>query len=76
MLRPLAAAAALLLLLVGPLARAAKDDNSEGPTDAEMLLAWKDTFENGDDVLESWEGSNPCDGWVGVNCTSGHITRM
>jgi hypothetical protein len=48
-------------------------------TDAELLLAFKATFDNGDSVLPSWTGTEPCGGqWAGIICdlSNGTITFM
>lgn len=50
-----------------------------GQTDAELLLAFKASFRNGNDVLASWNGSSspdPCSGWQGVLCTKGRVRDM
>lgn len=39
-------------------------------SDAELLLDMKATFTNGDALLSSWTGEDPCDGWIGVTCDS------
>ena len=38
--------------------------------DAELLLALKATFTNGEVILASWNGSDPCRGWEGVACNT------
>ncbi len=48
-----------------------------GATDAELLLAFKATFENADSKLGSWKGDNPCDGWHGITCDrDGRVAEM
>ncbi len=56
----------LLLLLLLP---------SQGrPDDASLLLAFKDSLINGDELLSSWRiGAGPCT-WQGVGCGSDGAT--
>lgn len=63
-------AAAAALLLAAQAVRAA--------TDSELLLAFKNTFTNGNEVLASWNAtSSPCaGGWLGVSCASGQVTDL
>jgi hypothetical protein len=50
--------------------------------DAELLLEFKASFDNGNEILYSWVGKEPCRGqgngsWQGITCTpGGTITRM
>jgi Leucine-rich repeat (LRR) protein len=48
------------------------------PTDADLLLAFKASFTNGDVVLETWAGGDPCsDNWLGVSCSeNGRVTDI
>lgn len=63
----------LLLLLVAGVPPACRAQ----PSDAEVLLWLKDSFVNGEEGLSSWQsGSDPCSGWLGVECTSGLVTTM
>ncbi|GAB4816185.1 hypothetical protein N2152v2_003231 [Parachlorella kessleri] len=46
-------------------------------TDAELLLAFKSSFSNGEKVLTSWSGVEPCGGqWLGITCTDGLVTTI
>ncbi len=38
------------------------------PTDAQLLLAFRDSLDNGRQMLSSWTGTDPCQGWVGISC--------
>ena len=50
------------------------------PTDAELLLAMKDSFDSGATVLADWvPGGQPCGApaWTGVTCDdAGRVTEM
>lgn len=78
-------ALAVLLLALPQLAAAAAAAGSGGPaaaaanvTDAERLLGWKSTFENGGTVLASWQpGTDPCSAdWMGVQCAGARVRNM
>ena len=43
---------------------------------ATLLLAFKASFSNGNTLLASWTGADPCAGWRGVVCKSGSIVRI
>ena len=60
----------LVLLTLGTAAAAASD--------AELLLAFKATFSNGDEVLSDWQnGTDPCsDKWTGITCEGRAVTVM
>ena len=47
-------------------------------TDAELLLAFKASYTNGDTVLADWQqGTNPCSGWTGVLCdNNGRVAEL
>ena len=61
-----------LLLLLPPLVQP-----ETALTDAELLLAFKRSFKNGEEVLTSWSGVEPCGGqWLGITCTAGLVTSM
>ena len=62
-------AAAALLSLIAPLSAA---------TDAELLLAVKASFANGNTVLANWQqGTSPCSGWGGVVCdNNGRVSEL
>jgi hypothetical protein len=64
----------LLLALLPCLCRAASE------ADIDLLMAFKETFENGDTVLASWNGTDPCvgkgDQWRGVSCMESSIFAM
>ena len=49
-----------------------------GSRDAELLLSFKDLWENGQDVLSSWSNATaPCGGsWTGVSCRDGAVTAL
>lgn len=64
-------AASLVVLL----ARAAAQPSAT--VDAGLLLVFKGSFVNGGEVLSNWRGANPCDGWLGVSCSSdGQVTGL
>ncbi len=68
-------ASLLLSLLPHYLAQAPTIANS---TDADLLLDFKATFTNGDTLLKSWNGSDPCSGqWAGVECDgAGNVVKL
>jgi hypothetical protein len=90
----LALEAALLLTLLVLLPSEAQPINftaqptpaTSGTSDRELLLAFKRSFANGDSVLSSWGGDQPCaafdaDGgssWQGILCdsTAGGTSRV
>ena len=44
--------------------------------DAALLLAFRATFDNGDNILPDWRpGSDPC-AWKGISCTGGNVTGI
>lgn len=46
-------------------------------TDLELLLAFKDSFANGAEVLADWVGDSPCTEWQGVTCDmNDQVTSM
>lgn len=68
---PVLAAAALVVFALLPMA-AATD-----ATDAEVLLGFKAQFKNGNTVLSSWRGTEPCgSSWEGVGCRRGAVVSM
>lgn len=52
----------------GPPAAAPAPSPASNATDAELLLDMKAGFTNGDTLLSSWRGGDPCNGWIGVTC--------
>ncbi len=50
--------------------------------DAKLLLKFKASFDNGNEILYSWVGKEPCGGqgngsWQGITCSpGGTVTRM
>jgi hypothetical protein len=44
-------------------------------TDAQLLLGFRASLDNGPDVLEDWEGFDSCS-WSGIKCTNGRVVRM
>ena len=68
---------ALLLVLLGCLAKVSR---AADPGTAVLLLQFKTFFGNGDAILASWVGSDPCGQgprpWLGVNCSSNEVTEM
>ncbi len=75
-------AASLLLLLTLLLLLPRPGLGQQGPTDGELLLAFKATFTNGEAVLASWNSTEPCarvdtqgqSTWQGVFCRDGFAT--
>lgn len=62
-------AAALVLAAVG----------AANQSDADLLLEFKATFDNGGVELDTWRaGTNPCQGWEGIKCDARNtsITEM
>jgi hypothetical protein len=47
------------------------------PTDAELLLAFKDSFANGNTLLKDWVGEDPCESnWAYITCRGGRSPRV
>ncbi len=65
-----------LLALLAP-AEAASPPNAGNKSDAELLLAFKASFTNADEVLGGWTGANPCDEyWEGVQCSDSRVINL
>jgi hypothetical protein len=67
----------LLAVLLGVLHGAHAAD----PTDADLLLALKESFLNGNastaEILKSWNGTEPCsEEWEHIGCQQGRVTTM
>lgn len=74
-------AAARTLAQVGPAAAAPAPAQAAAAggsrEDAALLLAFKDSLDNGDEVLTDWQlGSDPC-AWTGISCkANGEVDSM
>lgn len=65
-------AALLVVVLVAALPLACRS-----ASDAELLLAFKAQWSNGDTVLSSWSGTDPCSGtWTRITCRNNSVTAM
>lgn len=63
----------LVLVLLPGMAVA---QTAQAQTEAQMLLDMKSYFNNSE-ILNSWQGDDPCKGWLGVDCDSqGSVTIM
>lgn len=67
----------LVLVLIPWRAAAQPGPSSGNSTEVQVLLEFKASFVNGDEVLSSWSGSDPCEGWAGITCDStGRVVEM
>lgn len=66
----MAFAAALFALVYLP--TVLSQPSTSNATNVELLLAFKDGFFNGAEVLASWRnGTPPCGTWTGLTCDDG-----
>ena len=64
------------LLLVLPPPGAAAADPAAGMSDADVLLALKASFANGDAALPSWQRGTDACAWQGVSCNRARIVTI
>ena len=46
------------------------------PSDAELLLLLKSSFDNGEEALPGWQPGTDCCAWASVTCTNGQVTKL